>query len=529
MDNPASREGRPEVQAPQLPAPELPPTANPPFTRPTEFRPDRQKPSPDPAVDGLARAIRPVSRAIQPTVEFVRPAAKGPSLSPASTAGADPQFVRPHRRIPPNSENLAANEIVSDAPRADAIGTSPPQTVNEHTADPPPEPASRQDEVPATPAAAPYAAETGGGAGPPPPPGNSPSFMDEPEDEPSAAARADSLFDARTVTPPSAEELEQLRQKEPSINWLGYVTTRSPVSVAFGDRNHAAESERSFTSLAGEAGVVSELPERLRPDRPDEIVERQLASYSDTLTRIHEGAAAAKDLNELTARHEGRAVADRSELGFRSGYPTVSFLDRFKISLTRPEGHEEQEMRFGVPTPQLATPENLDVQATRPLRDDPSELLRHDTPDGEVHLVQRDSIFRFRIRVEDGQVVQEQEHIFEVKPDDPEYFGRLGEDLSAYEGTLLKVAERAGFSRDRIINPESGQFDRDYLLEQVDPVIARPEFQQSLPQDLRAELMRQTHSIAQRVNPMYYGPHNIVERGWRLGGYFRAALGRRDS
>src|SRR5882724_1667394 len=227
--------------------------------------------------------------------------------------------------------------------------------------------------------------ETGGAVNFPPidlpPRTGGAEFPEEPFDKLSTGERAYRLFESHTPTLPTATEVEHLRRKESAINWLGYVSTRSPLAVAFGAENSEARHERAVSDFLHQPIIGGELPKRLKPEKADEIVDRQLSKYSDTLTRVHEGASAAADIADITSKHKGRILIDRRLMGDRNRYPMTTYLERFAISF-------KPDQSFTVAELSSAT-------------DRSDELLRHDTSNGEVHLVARDAKRRYRAKVED--------------------------------------------------------------------------------------------------------------------------------
>jgi hypothetical protein len=321
---------------------------------------------------------------------------------------------------------------------------------------------------------------------------------DDPEKPMDDGERADRQFEAHKITPPTPAELQKLQEKENSVDWLGFITTRSPIATTFGDEDGMASFER-HSSIKPSAPT-----QRLAPQRADEIVDRQLSDYSTTLTRVQEGIEATADLTELTAEHSGRTLItkypqSRSTFSTMDGYSVQPSRDGSGLIVTEPPVSQRQ----------------------------PDHHVRHDTPDGEeVHLITPDATRRSSMRNDNDELVTTHEVAYSVDPSDTEYFSTLNQNLAAYQGLLLDVADHAGFSRESIVDA-SGQVNMAYLLETADPVISRPEFQASLPADLRTNLEVHNQAIANRVNSTYI-KDSLVQRGFRLGGYFRAALGRRD-
>lgn len=374
-------------------------------------------------------------------------------------------------------------------------------------------PAIRREAAPAR-AEVPAPAEepdrpTGASDQPPEPPegGDRPVPAEQPDRRPEGE-RLDEAFDAKKSDPPTPEEHTQVRDKEASVDWMGFVTTRSPVAVAFGDEDAAARAARAAADPMGtERDMLPPLPPRLAPEETADIVDRQLDSYADTVMRVTEGAAAAQDIAELTDVHTGRtAVLEytqtyTNDIGI---YPGGGYAVNF----------EDGELRI-----------DQTVQPTGA----PEEFVPHVTPAGEVRLTRRDGSHRTRAHVTNGQLNVTDEQAYAVHPSDSEYFDQLATDLRGYQDTLVRVAEHAGFQRGDFIDAATGRLNREALVEQVGPAIARPEVQAALPPELWSELLAGARSLAERVNATYATDDSIVQRAFRLGGYFRAQLGRTDS
>jgi hypothetical protein len=343
----------------------------------------------------------------------------------------------------------------------------------------------------------------------PPPGGDVPVPAENPDDGRPEGQRAYEAFEARAENSPTAGDLQQIDEKGESIDWLT-APGAPPAAVAFGGEDHQAADVASAARRQGGIPTPEVQPlENIDVDRVDTIVERQLDRFSDTLTRVHEAVSATRDLAELTGAQAGRTVVQRYALP-GAGYPSNSYFGRFEATLT-PEGQ-------------------LNVVESWPGSGAQHEAVMHETPAGEVHLVERNAERRHVLRAEEGRLVARHEDTHSVRGDDSEYFSDLNRDLTAYEDLLVEVAGHAGFSRADMTHPRGG-FDRDFLLERVDPVISDPEFMSHLPQEVRVELMQrmmsQTHNLATRLNPTNRHADSIGARAYRLGNYFNTARGGR--
>jgi hypothetical protein len=341
----------------------------------------------------------------------------------------------------------------------------------------------------------------------PPPPGDTPPTAENP-DEPDPGKRAYEAFEAQVPTLPTVSEIRQARDKETSVEWMGYWNEKSPIGPVFGaeKKPHRIESD----DMESDSGIFGEALPRISPNRPDEIIDRQFANFNGTLTEVHKGAEATADLADLTAQHTGRVLVGTQEQG-NSNFPgpRLAIMGRFTITAT---GGSE-----------------LEVEERTPPTDDTHEHLRYDAPNGEIHLVRHDAAHRYRARAEGGRLMTAHDDIYQVEPSDPEFFDGLNQDLSKYQELLLQAAEHAGFSRDQIIDQETGTINTDYVVGTVNPVTNSPNFQDSLPLQLRTELLQYCNGIARRVNTLYAADGSLTQRSFRLGSYFKEVLGHRES
>lgn len=353
----------------------------------------------------------------------------------------------------------------------------------------------------------PNAADVGGDE-PPPVSGDTLPAAEDPND-PEAAKRAYLEFEAKIPTLPTTDEIGQASEMEGSISWMGSWGERSPIAPVFGDKREFQDVETDETG--SHTTKVGEILERIDARRPDQIIDRQFTNFNGTLTEICKAINATADLAKLTTHHENRLLITPYEMGDSTYFPgpTTSYVDRFAISRTRDA--------------------QIEVQELRPPSGDAKELLRHDAPDGTVHLVERGGANRYRVSIESGRLRIVCDEINQVDPNDQVYFNDLNADLSAYRDSLLQAVGHAGFNPDDIIDPKTGTIDTDFVVVRVNPVVSNSDFQDNLPIELRANLMGQCYKIARRVNTNYASEQSLMKRAFRLAGYFREVLGHTKS
>jgi hypothetical protein len=334
-------------------------------------------------------------------------------------------------------------------------------------------------------------APSGGGSGrkPPTPPKAPSAPGDGPEDEPTAAAHADFLFEAHRSEPLSPLKREAILAKQADVEWLGR-SGPSPISIAFG-------AQDPYLSAAG-----AEASERLAPSQAEAIVERQLKAFGVALLRVQTGVDATRRLVQLTEGHEGRTAVHSYNV-LNSETPKAFEAGRFYIAA---EGGRT----------------DLSVYPLTSGIGSPQEYLLHEVSENEVHLVRRDATGKYQVRNQNGLLVVDREDAFSVFPADTEYLHELSEELAAYQNLLFSVAKSAGFMKRELVD-KSNTIDLGRLFTEVSPAIARPGFQASLPYDLVTSLQVQAETIAHKVNPedMEGGLTALAKR---VGGYFNAVL-----
>jgi hypothetical protein len=250
-------------------------------------------------------------------------------------------------------------------------------------------------------------------------------------------------------------------------------------------------------------GVEGILGQRIPPERADEIVDRQLANYSTTVMRVEEAIGATSDLAELTAEHAGRTLI--TEYNKRMGGPGTLCIGRFSIT-------PEQQ--------------GLAVEEVSPPSGRPDKTLHHVTPDGNVHFFRPGTPSNMQsVYNENGRIAIRQLEKHRVEPTDAEYFKTLNNNLRGYQELLLQVADHAGVDRAAVVDAESGRIHTVRPLDALDPTVSNPAFQATLPPSLITKMETYAQAIASTVNAAR-GSGNLAGRAFRLGNYFRAALGR---
>lgn len=100
-------------------------------------------------------------------------------------------------------------------------------------------------------------------------------YAGEADRELSAEERAEMQFNFRVVTPPLPEEISRLQEKETAVDWLGFVSSKSPIETTFGAEDDPNREERFLDGLGDGS-------KRLAPEQADKaIAERVNPTYQE--------------------------------------------------------------------------------------------------------------------------------------------------------------------------------------------------------------------------------------------------------